>query len=533
MDSEQLVSNPFQDMHKENVDIHKGPSLTEKLTAVKNNICEHHLNMVGNVLENKKTHKLKQIHEESCKLQYEVKLMDIDRRKNELTLKKRIQPRNDFSYDSNQIWNSEKRLGIQTESFYTQKAVNYPLRSRMKRDHTATGFIIKVREILQQTKENKHYGIELPMTPHSGASSRLEHQIQRRGSKSAPPVSQLHQDEIDAIVDDGRLPSISQNAHLKQASRVKFSVKGVDGHVQPPLTDNLIRAHTFHYGSRHKSVWDSDSDDDSSIPEKVDLRALFFGEKTPENHSTSAPPTRQSYSGTPSLRRSQHVQPPTQEELIEVSKKLRVKVDNFLGTIGPREDEKVPEPVVEEKKKPVVEKVPPVIQSKSKTILQVWSKPLDPAFQAWQNVAKGKTEKDTMLDKTSVKSGDSQRIESGNTINMSNNQRNLWEYIVGDDTKAKVNIRELYTPDELILQQMTGLTLNKRGKANIPLNSASRALRHTPTYRMRRMLSTLMTNRTKFQQQEMDNLKRSDSNTVAEEESVADDDDNDSVISKA
>jgi hypothetical protein len=74
MDSEQLVCNPFADMQTEVMsEAQKKNSLTEKLTSVKNNVCENHFAMERAQLERDKTWALKKLHDSSSKLRYEVR----------------------------------------------------------------------------------------------------------------------------------------------------------------------------------------------------------------------------------------------------------------------------------------------------------------------------------------------------------------------------------------------------------------------------------------------------------------------------
>lgn len=54
---------------------------------------------------------------------------------------------------------------------------------------------------------------------------------------------------------------------------------------------------------------------------------------------------------------------------------------------------------------------------------------------------------------------------------------------------------------------MTRLNLNNLKQTHIPLASAGRAMRHTPTFKMRKIVETLMASRTKFEQQEVDKLR--------------------------
>lgn len=118
MDSEQLVSNPFQEMQHEAMENQKKSSLTEKLVSVKNNVCEKHFLMKAEKLNKELSQNMKKIHENSSELRYQIKLYDINKRKIDLETKQRMQPRRDFSYDAFQIENSEKRLGVLSNRFH-------------------------------------------------------------------------------------------------------------------------------------------------------------------------------------------------------------------------------------------------------------------------------------------------------------------------------------------------------------------------------------------------------------------------------
>lgn len=68
MDSEQLVSNPFQEMQHEAMENQKKSSLTEKLVSVKNNVCEKHFLMKAEKLNKELSQNMKKIHENSSEL---------------------------------------------------------------------------------------------------------------------------------------------------------------------------------------------------------------------------------------------------------------------------------------------------------------------------------------------------------------------------------------------------------------------------------------------------------------------------------
>jgi hypothetical protein len=59
-----------------------------------------------------------------------------------------------------------------------------------------------------------------------------------------------------------------------------------------------------------------------------------------------------------------------------------------------------------------------------------------------------------------------------------------WKYIKGRTQDG--SLRGTYTAEDLVLQLLTGVPLDK-SLAGIPLHSAGRAMRHTPTFKMRKV----------------------------------------------
>lgn len=88
----------------------------------------------------------------------------------------------------------------------------------------------------------------------------------------------------------------------------------------------------------------------------------------------------------------------------------------------------------------------------------------------------------------------------------SQKKKNLWKFIKSNVQTG--NIKRCSTPSKIILQQMTHLDLSHNEVSKVPLHSAGRALRHTPTFKMRKVVEKLMKSRTKFQQQEVDFLRQ-------------------------
>ena len=74
---------------------------------------------------------------------------------------------------------------------------------------------------------------------------------------------------------------------------------------------------------------------------------------------------------------------------------------------------------------------------------------------------------------------------------------------VGGGTSA-TNVR----PEDLVLQALTGIPIRNALQTHVPLHSASRALRHTATFKMHKVVERLISERTKYQRHQVDQLKR-------------------------
>ena len=63
-------------------------------------------------------------------------------------------------------------------------------------------------------------------------------------------------------------------------------------------------------------------------------------------------------------------------------------------------------------------------------------------------------------------------------------------------------------PEDLVLQALTGIPIRNALQTHVPLHSASRALRHTATFKMHKIVERLISERTKYQRHQVDQLKR-------------------------
>ncbi|WAR12266.1 hypothetical protein MAR_026446 [Mya arenaria] len=550
MDTEQVISNPYQDLQSEALDSAKKSSLTERLTAVRNNVCEHHLRTATSHIDKQRTHSLRDIHMDASNLRYQVKVMDINKRQNELAMQQRILPKKDFTFDSRQIENSSKRLGISSEgSFYLEKKLKYPIRSTIAKDHDQKPFIKKARKTMadyskqkqnEQEKERAQTArtydrattahtvstvVEIPSPePSVHEPKKL---FQRGGSKSAPPPKISFNDphrstsRLSAIDEtDAKLPKLPDQAgSIRQGARstkshVTFNVNGNKS--KTSTTEGLQRSQTFYSGMTrarptrsYSEGWDSDSDDDYIYCEKVDLRALFFGDKSQNGDAKSMTtgsmtprtvPTRMSSELSFQRRSSTALPKVTEEMMLKEQKDIKNKIDKFLGNI--QKDETKPKPKVQEKTtaEEMAEKNKKDVLSKAAILLSVFSKPIDHS-KTWGYVPpKPKTE---VKEETKQEVKEEKPKSAGSEGN--NRSKKRWELIKTNVKNG--NIHRKYTANDLLLQQLTGILVHSDRKTKIPIHAASRALRHTPTFKMQRVVEELMRQRTRFEQQEVERLQ--------------------------
>ncbi|XP_048745266.1 uncharacterized protein LOC125658141 isoform X3 [Ostrea edulis] len=513
MDSEQLVSNPLQEMQNEAMDNQKKSSLTERLVSVKNNVCEKHFLMKADKINKELSHSMKKIHDNSSELRYQIKLYDINKRKIDLETRQRIQPRRDFSYDAFQIQNSEKRLGVLSDCYYLEKKQKFPIRGRNMNDLNATPTVSRARNMLrQQEKEDREDELSSlakirQSTPGTfSLSSNRASIYQRRGSKSAPASKMsasvretLNSQSNSQDGDSAKLPSIERQK--TKDSHVKFTEN-----VRTSTPNKLIRPLT--HGpriTRRLNAWDSDDEDDFGSTDYINLRQLLFGaeNKTISNGSSGTPRTltRESSRSVPNLRRT-NAPKMTQEMLIAERKEIDKKISKFFESLEYEDDseesEEEPEPDPKKLTVPAVAKAAALLNIFSKTA-QVEENPF---LRAKIERESREVHKNDAARSTSSRSTYSNRSAKEDR----SQKKNLWKFIKTNMNNGKV--KRCSTPSKIILQQMTRLDLSQNDVSKVPLHSAGRALRHTPTFKMRKVVEKLMKSRTKFQQQEVDLLRQ-------------------------
>lgn len=83
---------------------------------------------------------------------------------------------------------------------------------------------------------------------------------------------------------------------------------------------------------------------------------------------------------------------------------------------------------------------------------------------------------------------------------------NSWKFIKG--RSADGQLRGTYSPEDLVLQAMTGIPIRNVLRTPVPLHSASRAMRHTATFRMFKVVERLISDRTRYQKYMVEELKQ-------------------------
>ncbi|XP_052229269.1 uncharacterized protein LOC127843620 [Dreissena polymorpha] len=528
MDTEQVISNPYQDLQVKALESAKKPTLTKRLTAVRNNVCEHNLNTATSHLDRQCTHSLRNLHMDSSNLKYQVKVMEINKRENDLVMQQRITPKKDFSYDKRQIKSASKRIGMSSEgSFYLEKKLKYPLRGTIIKDHNRKPIIQKARKTMADHAKRKKIEsdseraqtaltYERVTTAHTVSTtlgvltqepllSKQHSSFQRVGSKSAPPLKIAF---IDQYKTDSKLPKLPVNSPYDRKdersakSHVKFDFQYRES--KPCSLKNLNRSQRF----RDLKCWNSDSEEEFDLYDKVDLRAILFSDKSqngdakPSLSGNTTPrsiPTRPSSELPPQARCSTAKPKVTEEMQMKEQKEIKNKIDSFLGNV-PKEDEALPKSVqIEEKSKE--EQIKEKNQKeKAAYLLRVFSKPIEQdkiwSYKPWkprQEVEVTKVE---------------QVVEKPKSADTTNRQKNLWELIRTNLQNG--NIKRKYTANDLLLQQLTGVLVQADKKPPIPIHSASRALRHTPTVKMKQMIERLMAERTSYEQQEIEKLQQAE-----------------------
>ncbi|XP_041375317.1 uncharacterized protein LOC121388145 isoform X2 [Gigantopelta aegis] len=522
MDSEPLVNKPYEQLQMESasrLEKKKSTSLSEKCTSVKNNVCEKQFLMTSGQLDRDISSHLRHLYQHTSKLRHEVKVLELNKRKHEVEFKKRLEPDRDFSYDETQLSKTEKRLGVNIESFYLNKKLRYPVREKVSSDLIITPMVARARHSLQEHKKQKKVEREKErmltaksVTSSQGFDSDVS-RVPRRGriaSKSAPLTTKNCPISRDRNKSNSRFPDIqgssldgggAHSGHHGPPNKVKFAFGNpMKILTHPDSQPDFVRSHIFH-GVRQYSSYTLDSSDDDSdtgLPERIDLRAILFGKSednqpdrdtlSVKSHPASTAPQAQ----IPIIRRagSNIPQQQTQEKLRKEARHIQDKVVTFLHRLET-------DPLIRGKTREEFSDDEDLVEDPHSTIGYILPKS-KPKPQHKAEVAEKPKEEET-----EPENDESEEVEREKK---KINPKEAWKLIRGHTQDS--SLRGAHTPADLVLQQLTGILLVGGKKGHIPLHSASRALRHTATFKMRKVVEQLIEGRTRFQQHEVNELKK-------------------------
>ncbi|GFR82120.1 hypothetical protein ElyMa_004090000 [Elysia marginata] len=629
MDSEQLVSNPFAELQQEAVqqaeqNQGKKNSMTERLTSVKNNVCEKHFLMASSRLEREKTSRLKQLHDHANKLRHQVKLLDLDKQRHQVEIKRRVEPDKDHSYDEAQVCNTEKRLGANIASFYLEKRLKYPVRIRSVSDISLTPTIQRARTSLRQNeliksstpysggageKGDHGHNASRAQTAKSVSSSHRSGQSQtsgpprscfrRRDSRSAPlyASSNRHGSGIGSAGGQGNkgsvLPAISSaqrrggggigsksatgkrggNSETSHAPAVvKFAFENplkilasneesakLFAQNHAAYYPGATRAVNLHHASNPYGYSDtSDEDDDEdggALPDRINLRAMFFNKEQGDNVN-GAKMGNMSHGHTNfhhgdigigncgvgltphqlALLRKAQGPPPRltkdmmQGELDKINSKVKTFMNSIAHTNAPQQTH------TSRKLSSLLEDVSNKINTTTTiTITDLSNEKNEDRQPLPKFSSKGTSTGDTLTSENTnpiainkTEGEQNQRDSKMTNENTDVNKTQIFDPKHKEEQALKYNWRlirgrEQYNkpdnngvvrsatnvhPEDLVLQALTGIPINNALQNHVPLHSASRALRHTATFKMHKVVERLISERTKYQRHQVDQLKR-------------------------
>jgi hypothetical protein len=150
------VRGTSQAEKNEKIDGIRKHSFTEKITGVKNSKAEHLLKQTNSNINREQARQMRIIQDNKSILRHEYKLMQFDKKKNTLEVKKRCNPHYDFSLEEAGVAKSEQYLKEPVEGWYLQKC--NAIRRRSVGDATqVTPAVAKARETLRQSELMKQF----------------------------------------------------------------------------------------------------------------------------------------------------------------------------------------------------------------------------------------------------------------------------------------------------------------------------------------------------------------------------------------
>ncbi|KAK7114607.1 hypothetical protein V1264_000643 [Littorina saxatilis] len=335
---------------------------------------------------------------------------------------------------------------------------------------------------------------------------RLPNKFNRRNSRSAPLVSQSYSGAMNR--DEARLPAVADSqeqrgvkpAHVKFMFKDPLKILTTKDKDTDDSASTRSHAYTYHPGMEHDRerfnsffLESSDDEDDPYLPDHIDLRALLFDREGRRDEAVSMKSvTHGNHVPTPILRRSNMYAPKFTQELIQQENdQVQGKVDRFLQELHDHANRQYDsDSDIEDEGVFAQHRLPP----RPATVH------VPPIYTTKPSLSTTLTTDDD--NSTSTCAGRRKKLEQNKTPRI---PKDAWKYIRGRSKDR--SLRGTYTAEDLVLQTLTGVPLSRSLTARIPLHSAGRAMRHTATFKMRKVVERLVNDRTKYQQHEIEELK--------------------------
>ncbi|BFZ19200.1 hypothetical protein BsWGS_22239 [Bradybaena similaris] len=151
MDSETLEVNSFQETHQTVIsEVLKKNSLMERVTSIKNRVCENQVKIAKTRLDNQRARRLRQLLDNCNTLRHEATLLHLERQRQAMEVKQRLQPDAPWKYEGIRLRSRERHMAANIGPCYLDKRQQFPVRLRSTKDNSLTPTVRRARAALQQ-----------------------------------------------------------------------------------------------------------------------------------------------------------------------------------------------------------------------------------------------------------------------------------------------------------------------------------------------------------------------------------------------
>lgn len=453
-----------------------------KANMARNKICENVLQLQSKGMERKLHNRLRILSRQSSQLRQKIKFLNMEKQKADLEIKKRYFPGHDFHQDEMQLQKSMHQLILQCNQFYLNKKQRYPIRVSVKESR------INSATCRSSCSSSSKRHVTVVANNCNGSNSECSNQPSANKNMDSIIIQKIKDDgNLDSGCDTSRrLPHILVPAKPKENQRTqpigtkctqnlaKFSVlldsekdNSEDDFDKLPAIQQRAadQGQSTAFGSH---LEDYNSEFDTSLP-NINLRE-FFSNTNIKTFTDMKPKTISDYH---SLQKSNikrgglRIDQSHFQNLLELeSTRLKWKINNYL---------------LKDKS----------IQSKN------------------ENVETSEVDYSQVDISSRSVSEESFRVyrerEASNTVP----PRDVKQIKRDDNWRLTnpVGKSENFIDNLTVIMKMSMVGMNCRNVSSVPLNSAKRALRHTPTFKMQQYLKQMMAQCTKAQQFEVNKLQ--------------------------